>query len=71
MKSVTANGVEFKASSIEEGFGCSIVAECDSISTEPHILRFGGRDFQDESGKRIWSAGSIDLSEAGTITAVL
>lgn len=70
VRSVKAKGVEFTGSSIEEGFGCSIVAECDSISTDPHILQFERHGFQDETGNRIWAVSSIDLSEAGTITAV-
>ncbi len=76
VNSVEATGVKFVRSSVyEEGFGCRIVAECDSVVADVadlkpahNLLQFDDYYFVDITGDRIDSCDRLTLTESGGIS---
>lgn len=70
-KAVNATGVSFITSpDYEQGFGCSMVARCETaemIDPEPRgePLKFNGLDFNDEYGRRVTECETLTLLPTG------
>ncbi len=76
-KSVIAKGVTFTTSSASEsGFGCSVVAECDTAEgTDPEpvilALKFQTDRFVDPTGKMVPACDILTLDENGGMLATI
>lgn len=77
-KSVKATGVKFERSSEEEaGFGCSIVARCETaVGHEPEPknstqLTFEINDFVDSGGNIVKCCEGLTLDSDGTVLATI
>jgi hypothetical protein len=84
-KAIVATGITFQQSSVERGFGCRMVAMCESATqhdslTEREIaedeeeipLRFDGRCFVSElNQKYVHSCDELRLSPDGRMVAIV
>ncbi len=81
-KSVVATGISFRPSSVfEQGFGCSMVAYCETVTgsnEQPSMprsdltrLRFGGFSFQNEAGEEVERCAKLYLQPDGSMFFLL